>query len=314
MDTYENYLGNSFTNLHYQKTMLEYICNEMKLSCRRLVTHNTNKEMFEREKALLCEYKEGPVGVDLKEVDDLISKAQQLLQGNLSKPMKQSSQRSTQKKTEEKNENKSNLNKNPHLSAKASKRSTDPPFRQKKVYASNKISQPTSQPPVKQTNIKKEPIPETLKKETFKSYNFVSFKEDFLSVYRESKKCSNAFQTASKKYKPDAVKCQKQFLDALANVDVDKKPCYIEKFAFTEKIFAKFKPCEDLDFNFSSLKDWFVYQIELEIENQRLEFLTLYSKFLRDCLMRNEIGIKDYRLIYWQLSRTLPVLVTDEKL
>lgn len=311
MDSYENYLEKTITNLHHQKTMLECINNEIKFSCRRLETHNTNKEIFEREKALSSEDKKSQVSVDLKEVDDLISKAQQLLQGDLTEPMKPRSRKSTQK-TDEKLESKNTLKKQPHSVCKASKRPTDPLQTQKKVYSSNKRTQSNA---IK-TNIKREPIAKTLNKETPKNYNFVSYDEDFVSAYRDSKRYSNAFQTTRKKYKPEAEKYQRQFLNTLANIDIDKKPCYIEKLNFTEKIFAKFKSssCDDFNLCFSNLKDWFVYHIELEIENQRLEFLTLYSKLLRNCLMRDGSNINEYRLIYWQLSRTLPVLVADEKL
>lgn len=308
MDNLENYLEKSITNSHHQKTMLEYICNEIKFSCRRLENHNASKEIFQRDKALSSKDKEITVSIDLKEVDDLISKAQQLLHSDLSKPVKPSSRKSAQKT----DESKSSSKKPSHSLSSASKRATDPMQRQKKIYTSNKRTQSNS---IKK-NIKRESITETLNKEIPKNYNFVSFNKDFLSAYRESKRYSNAFQATCKKYKPEAVKCQKQFLDALTNVGIDQKPCYIEKFEITEMIFAKFKlsSCDDYNLCFSNLKEWFVYQIELEIENQRLEFLTLYSKLLRDCLMRDGSSIKDYRLIYWQLSRTLPVLVTDEKL
>ena len=312
MDSYESYLEESITNLHFQKTVFEYICNEIQVAYRRLEMYSTNKERFEREKVIL-NAKDSPANVDLKEVDDLISKAQQLLQGDLKNPMKSKCQKSKQQAhISEKIKNKRDLKKPSFPVAKSSK-IINPRQRQKALYPTCDKSQLG---PIK-TNIVKESSKdkETLYKESMKCNSFVSYNADFISAYKESKRHSKRLQTTYKKFELEVKKSQKQFLGALCDVGVDKKPCYIERVDHTNKVLTKLKPSsQENHFCYSNLKEWLVHKIELEIENQRLEFLTLYSKILRDCLINNDTSITNFRLIHWQLSRTLPVLVVDENM
>ena len=308
MNGYENFLYKSIVNLKFQKNVFEYISNEIQVAFRRLDAYNIDKKLFEEE-AIVTKAEENSV-VDVTEVDDLIAKAQLLLKGDSNGQRKIKNNKTKQlKKIDDKPKNK-NLLKQPAI---PSSKVTVALSKQKQKHTTDRSKQTSAK-----TSTKKESVhfvaKEAVSKNLVKSAPVVPFSEDFLTVYKESLRLGQSLHTSHKRNKQDTEQSQKQFLDVLGDVDVDEKPCFIEKTDCTEQLLARHNSSRgaNCELYFSNLKEWLLLHIEMEIENQRLEFLTLYSEMLRDCLMSNDPTVGTYRLVHWQLTRTLPVLVSND--
>ena len=283
---------------------LVYCCDEIQQAMKRVEIHSLLKKEIENEETVLQTQKELDT-VDFEEVDNLISKAQQLI---LTKDSKQPSKNSGARvKSAEVSAKKTAASKGP-TTAKRPEKSVDHKPRKHQANVKlkpqkSKSKEMISNQSVQQVQTKSLPrkLPEP-------------YKEEFLTLLNDCNKYKKSIKRNLTKHRSDTDKEKLAFLGAVGSIEMDQKPCYIKKNDFIDGIFEQFEyESDSLPNRFLNLKETLLDQIDFVKQNQRVEFLLTHSKLFRQYLMKNEVNAETYRLIHLQLTKSLPVLIVDDE-